>query len=145
MRAVDTNVLVRLIARDDARQVAAAERFIAPGAWVSLLVLTESACVLDSVYGLDSRQIATVIEMLLDHDRLTLESADVVASALAQLRKSPVWGFRTASSSRSRAKQVTFLWAPSIDHSVSSRTPSGRRLADECCSGQEGPLGSEGR
>lgn len=31
MRAVDTNVLVRLIARDDAHQVAAAEAFVAMG------------------------------------------------------------------------------------------------------------------
>jgi predicted nucleic acid-binding protein len=34
MRAVDTNVLVRLIARDDSRQAASAEAFIQPGAWV---------------------------------------------------------------------------------------------------------------
>jgi len=36
MRAVDTNVLVRLIVRDDPRQVAAADAFVGPGAWVSL-------------------------------------------------------------------------------------------------------------
>jgi len=41
MRAVDTNILVRLIARDDDKQVAAAERFIKPGAWIPLLVLQE--------------------------------------------------------------------------------------------------------
>lgn len=34
MRAVDTNILVRLITRDDARQVAVAEAFVARGAWV---------------------------------------------------------------------------------------------------------------
>ena len=41
MRAVDTNVLVRLITRDDHKQVAAAERFVAAGAWVtgSLIVV----------------------------------------------------------------------------------------------------------
>ena len=32
MRAIDTNVLVRLLARDDAKQVAAAERFVEGGA-----------------------------------------------------------------------------------------------------------------
>ncbi len=31
MRAIDTNVLVRLIARDDEKQAASAERFIEPG------------------------------------------------------------------------------------------------------------------
>lgn len=42
MRAVDTNVLVRLATRDDAKQVAAAEAFIAKGAWVPHLVLAET-------------------------------------------------------------------------------------------------------
>ena len=50
MRAVDTNVLVRLVTGDDARQTEAAEQFVAPGAWVSLLALAETALVLDSVY-----------------------------------------------------------------------------------------------
>jgi predicted nucleic-acid-binding protein len=93
MRAVDTNVLVRLIARNDAKQVAAAERFIEPGAWVSHLVLTEAAWVLDSVFGLGSRQIATAVEMLLDHDRLTVQDAEVVSAAVSQLRRKPSLGF----------------------------------------------------
>ena len=38
MRAVDTNVLVRLLARDDLKQASAADSFVAPGAWVSHLV-----------------------------------------------------------------------------------------------------------
>ena len=41
MRAVDTNVLIRLITRDDGNQLRAAEQFVANGAWVSPLVLTE--------------------------------------------------------------------------------------------------------
>ena len=48
MRAVDTNVLVRLVARDDAKQIAAAESFIERGAWVSHLVLAETTWVLSS-------------------------------------------------------------------------------------------------
>ena len=35
MRAVDTNVLIRLVTRDDPRQVTAAESYVARGAWVS--------------------------------------------------------------------------------------------------------------
>ena len=45
MRAVDTNVLVRLIVRDDPEQVDRAEAFVAQGAWVSLLVLAEAVWV----------------------------------------------------------------------------------------------------
>ncbi len=42
MRAVDTNVVVRLAVRDDKAQVAAAEKYIAErGAWVSHIVLVE--------------------------------------------------------------------------------------------------------
>ena len=42
MRAVDTNVLVRLMTRDDSRQVAAAEAFVAAGAWVPQLAVAEA-------------------------------------------------------------------------------------------------------
>ena len=37
MRAIDTNVLVRLIARDDDKQVAAAESFVARGVRTSYM------------------------------------------------------------------------------------------------------------
>ena len=93
MPAVDTNVLVRLIARDDPRQARAAEAFIAGGAWVSLLVLAESTWVLDSVYGLSGARIADAIEMLLDHKHLHLQDRSVVAAAVASFRKSPRLGF----------------------------------------------------
>ncbi len=93
MRAVDTNVVVRLIVRDDAEQVRAAEEFTASGAWVSHLVLTETTWVLDAVYERSAEQIATAIDMLLNHKDLTLQDADVVTSALDQFRKRPVLGF----------------------------------------------------
>jgi predicted nucleic-acid-binding protein len=84
MLAVDTNVLVRLIARDDAAQVRAAEEFVAKGAWISHLILAETMWVLDSVYDLSRDQIATAAEMLLNHQELTLQDADVVRAALNQ-------------------------------------------------------------
>ncbi len=89
MRAVDTNILVRLVTQDDAKQTAAAEAFIAKGAWVSHLVLTESMWVLDSVYDLEPADIATAAEMLLSHKDLTLQDADVVTAALVHFRKRP--------------------------------------------------------
>lgn len=93
MRAVDTNVLVRLIARDDPRQVAAAEAFVGAGAWVSLLALVETVWVLVSVYGRTSAQVAAAVEHLLDHDTLSFQDADVVRAALAQFREMPRLGF----------------------------------------------------
>lgn len=83
MHAVDTNVLVRLIARDDAAQTEAAETFVASGGWVSHLVLAESVWVLESVYALSKQQITTTITMLLEHRQLSLEAPDVVRTALS--------------------------------------------------------------
>src|SRR5262245_34532196 len=93
MRAVDTNVLVRLATRDDAKQVAAAEAFVAKGAWVPHLVLAETTWVLASVYELGPAEIATAVEMLLNHRDFTLQDADAVAAALEQFRKRPKLGF----------------------------------------------------
>lgn len=93
MRAVDTNVLVRLITRDDARQVAAADEFVDKGAWVSVLALVEATWVLSAVYELGARDLAKTVEMLLNHRSLTLQDPDVVAEALKSFRRRPATGF----------------------------------------------------
>jgi predicted nucleic-acid-binding protein len=93
MRAVDTNVLVRLVTRDDARQVRAAEGFVEPGAWVPHIVLVEATGVLASVYGLEAAAVATAVEMLLNHRDLTIQDGEVVAAALEQYRKKPALSF----------------------------------------------------
>ena len=93
MRAADTNVVVRLITRDDVAQTASAEAFVAKGAWVSQLVLVETIWVLDSVFGLNHKQLAVAVAMLLDHRDLVLQDPDVVAAALAHYRKRPKLGF----------------------------------------------------
>jgi len=93
VRAVDTNVLVRLVTRDDAQQVAAAEAFVARGAWVPHLVLAEATWVLTSVYERDPGEIATAVEMLLNHQHLTLQDADAVAAAVERFRWRPALGF----------------------------------------------------
>jgi len=86
MRAIDTNVLVRLIVRDEEAQQAAAEEFVEKGAWVPLLVLVETVWVLTAVYGRSPSQIGLAVEMLLDHKQLVLERADIVAAALLLYR-----------------------------------------------------------
>lgn len=93
MRAVDTNLVVRLIVRDNPEQVEVAEKFTTGGAWVSHLVLAETTWVLDAVYERTSEQIATAVDMLLNHATLTLQDADVVTSALERFRKWPALGF----------------------------------------------------
>lgn len=93
MRSVDTNVLVRLVTRDDAKQVAAAEAFVSRGAWVPHLVLAEATWVLASVYGRGPGDIATAVEMLLNHQDLTLQDSDAVAAAVERFRRRPALGF----------------------------------------------------
>jgi predicted nucleic-acid-binding protein len=93
MRALDTNVLLRLLVRDDAKQVARAEAFVAAGAWVSHVVLAEAAWVLDSVFDRTPSQIAECVAMLLEHASLVVQDADAVAAALEHFRKRPIVGF----------------------------------------------------
>jgi len=93
MRAVDTNVLVRLITRDDTRQVSAAERFVEKGAWVSHLALAEMTWVLGAVYDRNAAEIATAVELLLSHRELIVQDGDVVTAALENFRARPSVGF----------------------------------------------------
>ena len=93
MRAVDTNLLVRLLVRDDVEQVTAAEAFVKNGAWVSHVVLVETLWVLEAGYERSATQIAKAIELLLNHNHLTLQDADVVASALESFQVRPSLGF----------------------------------------------------
>jgi predicted nucleic-acid-binding protein len=93
MRAIDTNLLVRLVTRDDVNQVSAAEAFVERGAWVSHLALAEATWVLSSVYDRDASDIAMAIQMLLNHRSLTIQDPDVVTAALEHFRKRPTVGF----------------------------------------------------
>jgi predicted nucleic-acid-binding protein len=93
MLAIDTNVLVRLLARDDAKQALAAEQAIAKGAWISHLVLAEAIWVLDAVYARSAKQLIAALDLLLLHESLVLQDADVVNAALTQFRGKPTLGF----------------------------------------------------
>jgi predicted nucleic-acid-binding protein len=87
MRAVDTNVLVRLFVADDAKQTERAFHFIGTGAWVSHLVLTETIWVLSSFYSLNRASLVRGIETVLSNKSLALQERDVVADALELFRE----------------------------------------------------------
>lgn len=93
MRAIDTNVLIRLIVRDAPEQVRSAEAFVTSGAWVSHLVLAETMWVLDAVYERSAAQIASALDLLLNHKDLSLQDANVVGAALEQFKRRPALGF----------------------------------------------------
>ena len=71
MRAIDANVLVCLITRDDPRQTASAESFVNKGAWVSTLVLAESTWILDTVHELNANEIGFSDCLILESARKT--------------------------------------------------------------------------
>ena len=93
MRAIDTNVLVRILTTDDPAQCAAAQAFVAPGALVILLALAEAMWALSSVYGRPAAQIATAAEMLLKRESLVLQFPEAVAAAAETLHRRPSLGF----------------------------------------------------
>jgi predicted nucleic-acid-binding protein len=94
MRAVDTNLLVRIMVRDDPHQAARADRFIQSGGWVSLVVLAEAMWVLTSTYQRTNEDIAAVVEMLLKHEHLVFQDEDAVTAAAIRFRARPSLGFR---------------------------------------------------
>lgn len=93
MRAVDTNVIVRLMVRDDPRQVSAAERYVATGAWVSVLAVAEATWVLGTVYDRGAAHVVDAVERLLNHKDLTIQDSDVVTAALELFKARPSLGF----------------------------------------------------
>ncbi len=93
MHAIDTNVLVRLLVRDDVKQAKTADSYISKGAWVSHLVLVETVWVLDAVYQRSPAQLAAALELLLSHESLVLQDADVVLAALTHFKAKPALGF----------------------------------------------------
>lgn len=87
MRAVDTNLLVRLLAKDDAKQEKAALKYIVGGVWVSLLVLAEVVWVMRTVYGCDREQLCRFADLLLGNDDLQFENVDVAQRALETFKQ----------------------------------------------------------
>lgn len=81
------------MARDHPEQVAAAEAFIAPGGWISHLVLLEFTWVLSAVYQRSPIEIARAVEMLLGHQQLVVHEPEVVLAALHHFRKRRAPGF----------------------------------------------------
>jgi len=87
MIGLDTNVLVRYIAQDDAVQSPKASSLIEsltvdePG-YVTQVALVEVVWVLSSLYAADRAQIAKVVEGFLRTKELNVEAAETVWKAL---------------------------------------------------------------
>ncbi len=91
MIALDTNVLVRFLVRDDEEQASAANELLSsltvdrPG-FVCREVVVELVWVLERAYGFPRDQIADVLEHLVSTEVLVIEAADDVAQAAFRYR-----------------------------------------------------------
>ncbi len=87
MIGLDTNVLVRYIMQDDAKQSALAVRLVeslsaeSPG-FVALVSVVELSWVLSSAYALDRSQLVEAFEALLRTKEIVVDRADTVWKAL---------------------------------------------------------------
>ena len=95
MIGLDTNVVVRYLVQDDARQSAAATRLIEktltveqPG-FVSLITLAEIGWVLEECYGADRARVAAVVEGLLSSRQILVEQSEIAWRALRAWKDSP--------------------------------------------------------
>lgn len=91
MIGLDTNVLVRYLAQDDARQAAVATRLIdnelsavEPG-FVSLVVLVEMCWVLRRIYAASESELVDTVTDLLGSAHFQVESRAVVQAALQRI------------------------------------------------------------
>jgi len=88
MIGIDTNVLVRYIAQDDATQSRRATSFIekecneaAPG-FVGLVVLVEVVWVSESRYGATRKEVAGIVRRILSIKQLVVQDAETAWKAL---------------------------------------------------------------
>jgi len=86
--AIDTNVLLRLLLRDDPRQSEAASRLMeemataGEPAFISLVTLVEFVWVLEDTYRINRGDLPVIVRKLLNTAHITIEQEDAVRRAL---------------------------------------------------------------
>lgn len=92
MIGLDTNILVRYLAQDDAIQSRQAAQIIEgqlteerPG-FISLVTMVETVWVLDRVYGLSGYEIAAAVERILQPDTLLVQNEQEAFTAMIALK-----------------------------------------------------------
>lgn len=92
MIGLDTNVLVRYLAQDDAKQAALATRLIekrlttTSQGFISLVVVAELCWVLSSLYAATMHELVATLEDLLNTPRFCIEKREVLQAAIARLQ-----------------------------------------------------------
>ncbi|HEU0067060.1 MAG TPA: type II toxin-antitoxin system VapC family toxin [Sphingomonas sp.] len=86
MIAADTNLLVRLITRDDPRLAERSESVLASGAYISPTVLLETAWVLAYSYSIGRAALAEALEGVLDMPSIQVADESAIRWALSRYR-----------------------------------------------------------
>jgi predicted nucleic-acid-binding protein len=86
MIGLDTNVLVRYIMQDDAKQAALASRLVESlgdsAGYIPVVVIAELSWVLSSAYDLSRQQLGEALEGVLRSKEWVVEKADIVWQAV---------------------------------------------------------------
>lgn len=92
MTGLDTNVLVRYLVKDDAKQAEAAShairKIISAGqrCFINRIVMCELVWVLETAYSYSKKEIAAVLEMMLLTKQFEIESKDIIHQAVNDYR-----------------------------------------------------------
>jgi predicted nucleic-acid-binding protein len=87
VKAIDTNVLVRFVARDDPHQAIVAEQTLADGAFIPLTVLLETAWVLRANYRRSPPDVADALSVILALPGIVVPEPAMVRWAIARSAK----------------------------------------------------------
>lgn len=82
MKAIDTNVVARLLLGDDPKQSVIARQVVDGGVYVPLTVLLETAWLLRSRYAMSRGAVADYLLGLIEIPTVTVDHPDAVAWAL---------------------------------------------------------------
>ncbi|MEO6968123.1 MAG: type II toxin-antitoxin system VapC family toxin [Rhodanobacteraceae bacterium] len=133
MIGLDTNVLVRYVVQDDARQAVLATRLIEQkldaserAGFIASIVLCELVWVLESTYGYRREQIGETLQRLFEIDRFRLESPALAWQALDSYRD----GANFADALLARINEAAGCdYTASFDHRAAARIKQMRLLA----------------
>lgn len=123
MIAVDTNILIRLFAKDDPRQMALAERLLQEVAeagescFISDPVLCEVEWVLESSYGAKRGDVLAAMQELIAGDLFVFEDREVLRQAIAgyQESKADFSDCLIGAKARSRGARTTYTFERALD------------------------------
>ena len=93
MIGLDSNVVVRYLAQDDAVQSAKATQLFEHGlteeepGFVSVVTMAETAWVLERIYGLTAGELAAAIERMLQVNVLVVENEQEVFTAMTAVKE----------------------------------------------------------